>query len=190
MKLHEALAATFAAIGQDISDVALALIARDLAPYPLADVFKSLSRCRKELRRIALVDILDRLPGGHPGPEEAWAIVSRALTDERISVVWTEEICQAFFAAQNLSDDPVAARMAFKEAYAGLVANSREERNPIVWKASLGHDPQGREPVLMEAVEKGRLSAQHVAGLIPHNEDACAKLLGMIEVKRLGGVAA
>lgn len=187
MKLHEALSATFAAIGQEMSDVALALISRDLEVYPLRDVFSALSRCRKELRRMSLVDILDRMPGGHPGPEEAWGIVAKALADERVTVVWTDEICHAFGAALNLSDDHVAARMAFKESYSRLVAAARDQRKPIVWRPSLGHDAHGRESVLMQAIENGRLSAQHVAGLLPHTEAPNDRLQALLDggVKRL-----
>lgn len=180
MKLHEALTATYAAIGQEMSDVAMALIARDLEAYQLRDVFTALSRCRKELRRMSLADILDRIPGGHPGPEEAWGIVAKALADERVTVVWTDEIRTAFGAALNLSDDPVAARMAFKETYARLVAEARDQRSPVVWSASLGHDPDGREPALMQAIEKGRLSAQYVHGLLPHREQPNEQLQALL----------
>ena len=128
MKLHEAVTVTFAAVGQEMSDAAIALIARDLAEYPLPGVFASLARCRKELRRITLADILERIPGGHPGPEEAWGVIARALSDERVTVVWTDEMRQAFGAALNLSDDPIAARMAFKEVYVRLVNEARAER--------------------------------------------------------------
>ncbi len=183
MKLYEALTATFAAVGQDMSDVAIALISRDLAQYPLKDVFAALSRCRKELRRIALADILDRIPGGHPGPEEAWGIVAKALADERVSIVWTDEISAAFVAALNLQDDPVAARMAFKETYARLVAESRDQSKPIVWRASLGHDPHGREAVLIEAAEKGRLTAHYVAKLLPYRDAPHPRILALIGEK-------
>ena len=183
MKLYEALTATFAAVGQDMSDVAIALISRDLEQYQLKDVFVALSRCRKELRRVALADILDRIPGGHPGSEEAWGIVAKALTDERVSIVWTDEISTAFGAALNLQDDPVAARMAFKEVYTRLVAESRDQSRPIVWRPSLGQDAHGRESVLLEAAEKGRLTAHHVAKLLPYRDAPHPRILALIGEK-------
>lgn len=181
MKLHEALAATFSVVGQEMTDAGLAIIARDLKGYPLPAVFAALSRCRKELRRISLIDILDRIPGGHPGAEEAWSIVARTLNDEGVTVVWTNEMAQAFGRARDLCEDPVAARVAFKEVYARLVAESRDQGNPITWLPSLGHDAHGREAPLLEAAEKGRLTAKHVAGLLPYREEPHPRIVALLE---------
>lgn len=185
MKLHEAIAVTYAAMGQELSDAALTVLTRDLQGYPLDGVLKSLSRCRKELRRLTLADVIERIPGGRPGAEEAWSIVSKALNDERATVVWTQEIASAFSAALGLQDDPVAARMAFKEVYTRLAAEARDEGKPIVWTASLGHDPQGREGPLLEAVRLGRLPTEHVAGLLPHREVLAPKLAALVETKQI-----
>lgn len=183
MKLSEALTATFAVVGQEISDIAITMMVRDLAGYAPQDIGTALSRCRKELRRISLADILDRIPGGHPGPEEAWSIVAKTLNDERVSVVWTDEIRFAYATANDLRDDPIAARVAFKEVYSRLIAESREQRKPITWVASLGQDPYGREPDLQAAVEKNRLTAQYVAGLLPYRDDPAPEVQALLEVK-------
>lgn len=180
MKLHEAIAVTYAAVGQDLTDAALQIITTDLRAYPLPAVFAALQRCRRELKRIALVDILDRIPGGHPGAEEAWSIVSKALTDEKVTVVWTDEISQAFGVALGLNDDPIAARMAFKEVYTKLIAEARDQRKPVVWRASLGHDPHGREPVLLESIEKGRLTSEHIAELLPYRDSPHPRVAALI----------
>lgn len=186
MNLTEHVAATYAAIGQEISDVGLAVVVADLKAYQLPAVVQALARCRGELRRIALSDILDRIPGGHPGPEEAWAMVARCLNDERVTVVWTDEMAAAFGVALNLQDDEVAARMAFKEAYARLVAEARSAGKPVRWTPSLGWDHGARAGVLEEAVRLGRLSAEHVAGLLP----APPKPLSVEFQKLLEGAAA
>lgn len=186
MKRNEAIAATFAAVGQDLSDMALAVICKDLEGYPARDLTAALSRCRKELRKITLTDIIDRIPGGLPGPEEAWAIVAPSLTNEYLTLVWTDEIAQAFGVALGLQDDPIAARMAFKETYARLRSESRDAGKPVTWRASLGHDPQGREGPLLDAAEKGRLPMPHVQKLLPHLEPTdprIAALLAPLEVK-------
>ncbi len=73
MELAKAVAATFAVVGQEMPDIGLATIVSELQEYPLGDVLKALARCRKELRKITLADIIDRIPSGHPGIEEAWA---------------------------------------------------------------------------------------------------------------------
>jgi len=170
MKLHEAIAVTYAAVGQELSDAAMAIMSNDLAGYPPNGVMQALSRCRKELRKITLADILERIPGGHPGPEEAWAIVSPALNDERCTIIMTNEMSEAFGVALGLSDDSIAARMAFKETYSRLVAESRDKGTAINWFASLGHDKSGREGPLLDAMAKGRFTAPHVKKLLPYHE--------------------
>jgi len=189
VKLHEALTLTYAAVGQEMSDAAVALVARDLADYPLEGVFAALGRCRKELRRIVLADILERIPGGHPGPEEAWGMVAHGLNDERVTMVWTDEIREAFFGAFNLQDDPVAARMAFKEIYARKVNEARSARKLIVWTASLGQDAHARDAALLEAAEKGRLRVDYVRGLLSHRDaEPTARLQAILDksLKKLG----
>lgn len=184
-KLHEAIAVTYAAMGQELTDAALAIITKDLSEYPAEDVLTALTRSRKELRRITLADILDRIPGGRPGAEEAWAIVAPALSDESVTVVMTEEMTQALSIASNLDYDPVAARMAFKDAYARLVALAKENKTPVKWRASLGHDANGREGPLMAAVEKGLLLPVYVQGLLPYRDASTDE-----RIRQLAGAAA
>lgn len=169
-KVVEALGVTYAAVGQEISDAAMMIIAKDLSAYAEADVLEALSRCRRELRRIALVDILERMPGGHPGPEEAWAIVAPALADERVTFVQTDQIANAFGVALHLADNPIAARMAFMERYRDELRKARNAGETAIWRPSLGWDREGREGPLAEAVRLGRLGADHVAGLLPNWE--------------------
>ena len=118
---------------------------------------------------------------GRPGAEEAWAMVANAIGDERASVVLTEEMHKAFFVADALADDRVAARMAFKEAYTRAIADSRATCVPVKWVHILGHDAAGRETALLEALEKGRLTAQHVAGLLPHRELPAPSVMKLIK---------
>lgn len=96
---------------------------------------------------------------GRLGAEEAWAL---ALTshDEFASVVWTAEIAQAWDIARHVMPDEVGARMAFKEAYARLVATAREQRVPVRWQAALGFGLEGRA----EAVQKALALGRHVPG--------------------------
>ena len=156
MKLLEALALTYAAVDQQMSDAGLEIVAYDLKTYPLADVLVALARCRKELKRIALVDILDRIPGGHPSSEEAWAVCAPALNNERITIVWTEPMARAFGVALNLQDDPVAARMAFKEVYTKAVGETRLTAPKPKWLLSPGFDANQRAEVVEAAVSEGK----------------------------------
>lgn len=167
MDLLTAVKATYEVVGQDISDLGIQAIVTELKQYDLQHVLLALTRCRKELRKLTLADILDRLPGGHPGVEEAWAIVSRCLSDENASVVWTDEIASAFGVARSLANDPIAARMAFKEKYVESIQRAKATHQKPVWRVSLGYDLRGREIALREAVDKGRVPAAHALKFVP-----------------------
>lgn len=103
---------------------------------------------------------------GRPGVEEAWAMIPH---DEESSVVWTEEMREAFNVARPklLEGDPIAARMTFKEVYPKLVATAREKGSPVRWEPSLGLDRTTHAPTLLEAVRKGRISQSHAQSLLP-----------------------
>ena len=178
MKLYEAVLATYAIVGQEISDLAVTTMCQYLAGYPPAAVGAALQRCCKEIRHISLADILDRIPGQLPGAEEAWAICAPGINDERCTVVWTQEIAAAFCVALGLRDDPIAARMAFKESYTSLKAKAQGK--PVAWIPSLGSDPSGREGPLLDAVEKGRLALPNVQGLIPNLEPTHPRIAALL----------
>lgn len=102
---------------------------------------------------------------GRPGVEEAWALLPKSESD---SVVWSQEMRGAYGACRDLlEEDPIAARMAFKEVYTRLLAEARARNEPAKWEPSLGHDPAGREVVLREAVARGRLTQEHINALLP-----------------------
>lgn len=168
MDLITAVKATYEVVGQEISDLAIQAIVTELKQHDLQHVLVALTRCRKELRRITLADILDRVPGGHPGAEEAWSIVSPCLMNEDMSVVWTGEMAEAFGVARRLSDDPVAARLAFKEAYTALTQKARAGNARPQWRVSLGYDACQRASAIQEAVEKGRLSLEMAQKYLPN----------------------
>lgn len=178
--LLQAIAVTAELTGTVMSEPAARIMAEDLARYPELQVLAALTRCRRELRgRLTIADVLTRIDDGRPGPEEAWAMMP---TSEAQSVVWTAEMAEAYGAAYPLIRDGenVQARMAFLERYRTLVRESRDAGKPVRWTASLGHDPQGREPVLLEAQAKGRLSADHVVGLLPHRAEPSPHIAALL----------
>lgn len=200
MKLHEAVALTYAAVGQELSDAALELICADLAAYPPKGVAEALQRCRREVRgRLSLADILDRIPCGHPGVEEAWSLVCRAIGDERATVILTEPMRAAFYAAEQLVDDEVGARMAFKEVYARDVALARQSAAMPEWSAILGHDPAERDAKITQAVTDGRIEPQRALTLMAHHDEVTLESLmalappevraklGELQIKRIDG---
>lgn len=193
-KLLQAIAVTAELTGTELSSTAATVMAADLAQYPEHQVLSALTKCRKELRgRMAIADVLSRIDDGRPGAEEAWAMIPK---DESTSVVWTREMAEAFGVACPLIDsgDVIQARMAFIEVYKRKCQEARDNSEPVKWEPSLGHDKAGRESVLLEAAEKGRLTVQHVAGLLPYRDgsDAHARLeyLQREATLRLTGMAA
>jgi hypothetical protein len=70
----------------------------------------------------------------------------------------------------------VAARMAFKESYSNIVNFNKHHQIKFEWKPSLGHDKDGRDLVLAEAVRLGRITAEHAINLLPPD-----KVSGMLE---------
>ncbi len=159
--------------GREFSEGAARQFERDLSVYPLNQVLNALDRCRHELQRpLTLAAVIERIDDGRPGPDEAWAMLPQ---DERVTVVWTTEMQVAWGIARELHDQ-VAARMAFKEAYSRIIGAARAEQRPVVWQPALGADPDGREQPLMEAIALGRLTAPHVAGLLPYHKPTSAGL--------------
>ena len=180
----QAIAVTAELTGAQFSPAAARVFADDLSRYPEHQVLGALNRCRKELRgRVTLQDVIGRLDDGRPGPEEAWAMLPK---DESASVVWTDEMCEAWGVALPLIEDgdTVAGRMAFLERYRGLVMQARDSGKSVHWVPSLGHDAHGREAVLLEAVERGRLSAPHVALLLPYRDEPHPRIVALLEAKQ------
>lgn len=170
--LLKAIAVTAELTGTTMSESAARVMVDDLTRFPEEQVLAALTRCRREIKgRLTIADVIQRLDDGRPGVEEAWAMLPKS---EGSSVVWTEEMAKAFGVACPLMDDEIAARMAFKEAYAKALNESRNAGTPVKWSASLGHDAYGRESVLLEAAQKGRLPAAHVAKLLPHLSESPA----------------
>lgn len=113
---------------------------------------------------------------GRPSADEAWAMVPRS---EDVSVVMTEEISEAWGIAQPLLDegDQVAARMAFKAAYERITETNKRAGVKPRWFPSLGSDKEGREEVLQQAVRLGRLTAPHIALMLPPATGVTPELL-------------
>jgi hypothetical protein len=100
----------------------------------------------------------NRPPDGHVPPAEAWAIAVEAM-DEDNTVVWTPEIAEAWGVSKLLMDagDRDGARMAFRSAYEGHLAQSRADGIRPKWFPSLGHDPNKRAAALQAAADRLRL---------------------------------
>lgn len=187
-ELLQAIAVTSELTGTVFTEPAVRVMASDLAQFPEAQVMGALRRCRRELRStLTLAAILERIEDGRPGPEEAWAIVRPAIDDERTTIFYTPEMKDAFFVARELADDLIAARMAFLEAHRTALQEARSRSEPIKWEACLGHDSAQRESAILKAVERGQISQEHGAIMLPHlaTPDARVSALAERATKRL-----
>lgn len=175
MLLIQQLCATAEVLGQEIKPTTAAMMAEDLAKYPLEVVGRALARLRSNsdgrLTLKAIVDVIEE-GSGRLTANEAWALALGAL-DESATIVWTDEIAQAWAAALPVmqAGDKIGARMAFIPAYERLVKEAREAGRPVEWKASLGWDESHRIQVLTRAVEAGRLPAPEVQRMLPPPEE-------------------
>lgn len=176
MTIVQALTVAFQYVNQPMPDVAIAEMAHDLEAYPVDNVLFALKRCRSELKAIRYADIVDRLPGGHPGPEEAWSVIGPSLANEGLTVVWTDQMREAFGVAVGLADDPTAARMAFKETYTKLVNEARSRNQAPKWSVSAGTDKQHRVLAVQEAVKAGKLLPEYARQFLPLPEHTGASL--------------
>ena len=157
-----------------ISGGAKALFFNAMAPFSL-DVFRAAlsAHCLDKVRGRFTpkpADIIEQIEGraandGRLSADEAWAV---ALTsrDEADTVVWTQEMAEAFALCLPVFPDEVGARMAFKDAYNRLVTQARTASRPVEWGVSLGWDTRKRERSLTKALDAGLLQAPMVAGLL------------------------
>lgn len=155
-----------------LSDAGATMLLADLRTrFTANQVSAALGKCRTELRTFpTIADIATRVDDGRPGAEEAWAMIPK---DEDASVVWTEEMARAFGIARALLEgDPIAARMAFKEAYAKEISDARAARKPPRWIPSLGFEKSGRQAAIQEAIDKCRIEFKAACLLLPDVEFA------------------
>lgn len=114
-----------------------------------------------------------KLLDGRPDENEAWAV---ALTsrDERETVVWTQEMAEAFNVSRPLLEtgDEIGARMAFKDAYARLVNEARAANKPARWSVSAGWDGERRNLIVQKAVVAGLLAGSQPHLAIAYEGDA------------------
>lgn len=188
--LWKDLAVTYEMCGSpELSEGAMTAILEKLEKYPYESVLKSLKRCQDEVHgRLALADIIQRIDDGRPGAEEAWGMIPQ---DEWKTVVWCDEMAEAWGIASSIlsAGDEVGARMAFKEAYNRLIREARSSGvKPHYW-VSLGHDIHGREHVIREAVDRGRISLEHAQRLLPDSRitEEMQELLGGVTKRLTGG---
>lgn len=166
-KVIEAVAVTAELCGRTFTPAAAAMFVSDLEGFTDDAILGALTRCRREVKGLLTVqDVISRLDDGRPGAEQAWAMIPAG---EDGSVVWSEEMAEAFGAAQPLlaAGERIPARMAFKETYERLVSAARDRREPVRWSPSFGTDASGRQVAVIDAVRARRLTLEHATELLP-----------------------
>lgn len=135
-------------------------------PYTLDQITKALLKVQGECEFFSLAAVKSRIDDGRPEPDEAWGLMP---VEEGQSVVWTDEMAEAFGAAIPLLDGKanISARMAFIAKYKALVSDAKLRGVAVKWSASLGYDQLGRQHALTEAVNKGRITKGHAVKLLP-----------------------
>lgn len=166
------LKATLEVFGQSLSEAAVSVWWASLEGYDLDAVKGGFSAHITDPERGRYApkpaDIIAKIPTGHPSPEEAWSMVHQALGDEGATLVLTEPMRTAFWAADALAGDKIAARMAFLEVYRREVASAPAPR----WGVIAGWDMQRRQDVIDKAVSAGRLSLAAARQFLPPPGDA------------------
>ena len=159
--LTEELGATMHLNGQDVRIEALSLLAADLAHLPTDLLKMALARIRAEHRGQILAGTVMQYVDHAMGrllPAEAYALALTS-TDDRLTVVWTNEIAESWAIAAPLMNagDKFGARQAFIEAYARITGEARALRRAPQVQVSLGHETEGRVRAIQEALTAGRL---------------------------------
>ena len=162
--LSNEIMGTIEAMGGEATPKVVALMAADFQVFPKHQLKEALRRVRMEsagkLTPKTLLDQLDALHG-RIGGDEAFALVLKAR-DETQTVVWTDEIAQAWTACAPLLQgrDQVGARMAFKQAYERIVQDARAQLKRPKPLVSIGSDPELRRVAVTQAHEQGFLPLQ------------------------------
>jgi hypothetical protein len=154
-----------------------ALYFKALEQYSLETVSMAMTAHIRDAQRgkfqPAPADLIAKIEGsapgdGRPGVEEAWALALLA-TDEHETVVWTEEMRDAFMLCRPVLErgDEVGARMAFKEAYLRMIVDAGRANRAVRWELSPGRSGEKRALAIERAAAVGRLPAPQVSLLLP-----------------------
>ena len=177
-KVIDMLIITAEVCGTDLKATAAALMAKDLEDYDLKEIYKALTKVRRENKgRLSLAVIVERLDKAKGlGVDAAWELALRLrMWDEDITIVVPRAIIQAWPYAIWKAGDKVGARMAFKDAYPQCLAEFGDEAF-----VSLGWDTEGRRTAIEEAARNGVITQAHAAKLLPDPEITDPKSRAMI----------
>ena len=154
--------------GKDPSDAVVMMAFSLLEKYSLDEIKKALTLhmtdsdvgefAPKPANVIKQIEKINH--DGRLSADEAWAVALNSF-DESTTVIMCDEIASALQVSRDIyqDGDRTGARMAFRSAYERRVEYARERGVPLRWWPSLGHDQSGREQVIQEGIDQGRLGS-------------------------------
>lgn len=165
-KFVEALKGTASLFSKEINEQGIMLMVNMLSSYKEEDLINALHKHLKSSRFFpTIADIISKIDSGHPGAEEAWAMVPK---NEYESAAMSKPMFKAYGVAYPLIEsDPVAARMAFKEVYEREVNLAISNNQKPEWTVSLGQDKSSREAAVRDALLKNRISEDQAKMIYP-----------------------
>lgn len=107
-----------------------------------------------------------------PSAEEAWSTAVQSI-DERVTVVWTEETSQAWYAAAKelmAIGDKFNASRGFIAKYNDLVSLARLQGKPVVWLVAQGYDKDLREQAVRDAHKAKKITTEQAKILLPYHK--------------------
>lgn len=180
-ELKQALTVTAELTGTAFSQAAYDAIVDELMGYDTQAALSALNRCRRELTgRLSLAAILERIDTGLPSADEAFGMLAEGWRNEELTVIVP---AIAMTAAGNgawelfAAGDKTGARMAFRDSYARLSADLLANGGKVEWFVSRGYNREHQAAAIMDAVRKGRLTAEQALTCLPSEAAAERHLL-------------
>lgn len=164
-KFIDELKATASIYSKDISESAIILMVNMLSKYNEQQLLSALHKHLRTGRFFpTIADIISNMVTNHPSVEEAWALVPK---DEYATAVMNQVIQKAFSACCSLlEEDPIAARMTFKEVYQKELQQAITNNEEPVWYISVGQDKNQRDSVIHEAIQKNRITLEYARNVV------------------------
>jgi hypothetical protein len=119
----------------------------------------------------------------HPGPEEAWGLLIRFVSDERETGLLTEPMREGWAACSPILElgDEIGARMCFLETYKKALKIARNAGQRAQWSVTMGTDVERRKTALQAAVDARRISLDYAQSLLPAPVASLEHLAGLLE---------
>lgn len=166
--------------GKKLSELQFGVYFKTLSNYPVSALetaiqshFSDPERGRFMPLPADLIGHLEKMRfDDRPSAEEAWSTAVQSI-DENITVVWTEETSQAWYAAANelmAIGDKFNASRGFIAKYNDLVSLARLQGKPVKWLVVQGYDKDLREQAIREAHKAKKITTEHAKILLPYHK--------------------